>query len=75
MEMLYPGGNGLMSKMEVDCRGETCPISLVETRKVIHISFQRDIIEVKEAHSTSKKEILKALKAMGLKAIGIKNGE
>jgi len=36
-----------MSKIKVDCCGETCPIPLIETRKAIRKASLGDIIEVK----------------------------
>ncbi len=61
-----------MSKIEVDCCGETCPVPLVETRKAIRKASPGDIIEVKGTHPASKKEIPMAVKALGLKIIDIK---
>ena len=60
-----------MSKIEVDCRGETCPVPLVETRKAIRKASPGDIIEIQGTHQASKKEIPMALKALGLKLVAI----
>ena len=60
-----------MSKIEVDCCGETCPVPLVETRKAIRKASPGDIIEIKGTHPASKKEIPMAIKALGLKLVAI----
>lgn len=64
-----------MAKIEVDCRGETCPVPLVETRKAIRKASPGDIIEVKGTHPASKKEIPMAIKALGLKVVAIKENK
>lgn len=61
-----------MSKIKVDCRGETCPIPLIETRKAIRKASPGDIIEIRGTHQASKKEIPMAVKALGLKLIDVK---
>ncbi|MGB6606551.1 MAG: sulfurtransferase TusA family protein [Atribacterota bacterium] len=61
-----------MSKIKVDCCGETCPIPLIETRKAIRKAFPGDIIEVRGTHQASKKEIPMAVKALGLKLVDVK---
>jgi tRNA 2-thiouridine synthesizing protein A len=61
-----------MSKIKVNCCGETCPIPLVETRKAIRKASPGDIIEIKGTHQASKKEIPMAVKALGLKLVDIK---
>jgi len=61
-----------MSKIKVDCCGETCPIPLVETRKAIRKASSGDIIEIRGNHQASKKEIPMAVKALGLKLIDVK---
>jgi len=61
-----------MSKIKVDCRGETCPIPLIEARKAIRKASPGDIIEIRCTHQASKKEIPMAVKALGLKLIDVK---
>ena len=61
-----------MSKIKVDCRGETCPIPLIEARKVIRKASPGDIIEIRGTHQASKKEIPMAVKALGLKLVDVK---
>jgi len=50
----------------VDCRHETCPVPLVETRKALRKAAPGDIIEVRGTHPASRKEIPMAVKALGL---------
>lgn len=61
-----------MSKIKVDCRGETCPIPLIEARKAIRKASPGDIIEIRGTHQASKKEIPMAVKALDLKLIDVK---
>jgi len=60
-----------MSDIKVDCTGETCPVPLVETRKALRKAKEGDIVEVVGTHSSSKKEIPMAVKALGLELIDI----
>jgi TusA-related sulfurtransferase len=60
-----------MSKIKVDCTGETCPVPLVETRKALRKAKEGDIIEVIGTHPASKKEIPMAVKALGLELVDI----
>jgi len=55
-----------MAEITVDCRGETCPVPLVEVRKALRKAAKGDVIEVVGTHSASKKEIPMAVKALGL---------
>ena len=56
---------------KVDCRGETCPVPLVETRKALKKASEGDIIEVIGTHPTSKKEIPMAVEALGLELLDV----
>lgn len=60
-----------MTEIKVDCRGETCPVPLVETRKALRKAKEGDVIEITGTHPSSKKEIPMAVKALGLELIGI----
>jgi len=60
-----------MAEIKVDCTGETCPVPLVETRKVLRKAKEGDIIEVVGTHPASKKEIPMAVKALGLELMDI----
>ncbi|MDH7486857.1 MAG: sulfurtransferase TusA family protein [Anaerolineae bacterium] len=59
------------ANIKVDCRGETCPVPLVETRKALRRAAPGDIIEVVGTHPASKKEIPMAVEALGLKLLCI----
>ena len=58
-----------MTDIKVDCKGETCPVPLVETRKALRKAEPGDIVEVTGTHPASKKEIPMAVKALGLELV------
>ncbi len=58
-----------MAEIKVDCKGETCPVPLVETRKALRKAEAGDIVEVIGTHPSSKKEIPMAVKALGLELV------
>ncbi len=60
-----------MAEIKVDCRGQTCPVPLVETRKALRKAAPGDIIEVVGTHPASKKEIPMAVEALGLELLSI----
>jgi len=60
-----------MAEIKVDCRGETCPVPLVETRKALRKAKEGDIVEVIGTHPASRKEIPMAVKALGLELIDV----
>jgi tRNA 2-thiouridine synthesizing protein A len=60
-----------MAEIKVDCRGETCPVPLVETRKALRKAKEGDIVEVIGTHPSSKKEIPMAVKSLGLELIDV----
>ncbi len=64
-----------MAEILVDCRGETCPVPLVETRKAIRQAKPGDIIVVVGTHPASREEIPMAVKALGLEIISIEGTE
>ena len=57
--------------VRVDCRGETCPVPLVEVRKALRKASQGDLVEVLGTHPASKEEIPMAAKALGLEVVSI----
>jgi TusA-related sulfurtransferase len=61
-----------MAVITVDCRGETCPVPLVETRKALRKAAPGDIIEVIGTHPSSKKEIPLAVQALNLTILEIR---
>ena len=60
-----------MTEIKVDCRGETCPVPLVEVRKALRKAAPGDIVEVIGTHPASKKEIPMAVEALGLELLGV----
>jgi tRNA 2-thiouridine synthesizing protein A len=60
-----------MAEIKVDCKGETCPVPLVETRKALRKAEPGDIVEVIGTHPASKKEIPMAVKALGLELVEV----
>jgi TusA-related sulfurtransferase len=57
--------------MRVDCRGETCPVPLVEVRKALRKASPGDLVEVLGTHPASKEEIPMAVKALGLDLVSV----
>jgi len=64
-----------MAEILVDCRGETCPVPLVETRKAIRQAKPGDIIVVLGTHPASREEIPMAVRALGLEILSIEGTE
>jgi len=64
-----------MGEMEIDVRGETCPVPLVECRKALKKASPGDLVIVKGTHPASKKEIPMACEAMGLEVLEIEDKE
>ena len=64
-----------MAEIKVDCRGETCPVPLVETRKALRKAQAGDIVEVVGTHPSSKKEIPMAIIALGLELLDTQEKE
>ena len=60
-----------MAEIKVDCRGETCPVPLVEVRKAVRKASPGDVIEVTGTHPASKKEIPMAVEALGLELLSV----
>jgi len=60
-----------MAEIKVDCRGETCPVPLVEVRKALRKATPGDMIEVVGTHPASKKEIPMAVEALKLKLLSV----
>jgi tRNA 2-thiouridine synthesizing protein A len=64
-----------VTEIKVDCRGENCPVPLVETRKALRKAQAGDVVEVIGTHPSSKKEIPMAVEALGLTLLGIEETE
>jgi tRNA 2-thiouridine synthesizing protein A len=68
-------GGRIMAELEIDVRGQTCPVPLVECRKALKRASPGDIVIVKGTHPASKKEIPMACEALGLEVLGIEDKE
>jgi TusA-related sulfurtransferase len=64
-----------VAEITVDCRGETCPVPLVEARKALRRAKPGDVVEVIGTHPSSKKEIPMAVEALGLELLGVEEQE
>jgi TusA-related sulfurtransferase len=64
-----------MAEILVDCRGETCPVPLVETRKAIRQAQPGDVIVVIGTHPASREEIPMAVRALGLELLSVEGTE
>ncbi|TQD25907.1 sulfurtransferase TusA family protein [Methanolobus vulcani] len=60
-----------MTETNIDVRGQTCPVPLVECRKAIRKAAPGDEIIIKGTHPASKKEIPMACEAMGLEVMDV----
>ena len=61
-----------MAEFNVDVRGETCPVPLVEMRKAVRKATPGDLIQVVGTHPSSKKEIPMAVEALKLELVSVK---
>ncbi len=57
------------AEIKVDCRGETCPVPLVEVRKALRKAAPGDVVEAVGTHPASRQEIPMAIKALGLELL------
>jgi len=60
-----------MAEIQIDVRGETCPVPLVETRKALRKAVPGDVVEVLGTHPASRKEIPMAVEALRLKLLSV----
>ena len=63
----------MSEEIKVDCKGENCPVPLVETRKAIRKANKGDVLIITGDHSASKKEIPMAVEAMGLELLSVED--
>jgi tRNA 2-thiouridine synthesizing protein A len=63
------------ANITVDCRGETCPVPLVEVRKALRKAAPGNVIEVVGTHPASKKEIPMAVQALGLELLCVEGAD
>jgi TusA-related sulfurtransferase len=64
-----------MTEFQVDVRGQTCPVPLVETRKALRKAAPGDLIEVVGTHPSSKKEIPMAVEALRLELVSVEGSD
>jgi tRNA 2-thiouridine synthesizing protein A len=64
-----------MIEIQVDVRGQTCPIPLIETRKALRKASPGDVIQVVGTHPASMKEIPMAVEALKLELLGVEGTE
>ena len=65
----------LQANITVDCRGETCPVPLVEVRKALRKASPGDVVEVVGTHPASRKEIPMAVEALGLTLLSVEGAD
>lgn len=65
----------MSATINVDVKGETCPVPLVEARKALRKANPGDIIEIIGTHPSSKKEIPMAVQSSGSEIIGIEEAD
>ena len=64
-----------MAEFKIDVRGETCPVPLVDMRKALRKAEPGDVVEVIGTHSSSKKEIPMAVKALKLELLSVEGSD
>jgi tRNA 2-thiouridine synthesizing protein A len=64
-----------MSEIQVDVRGQTCPVPLVETRKALRRAAPGDVVKVIGTHPASKKEIPMAVEALRLLLLSVEGSD
>lgn len=60
-----------MAQIEVDVRGETCPVPLVEMRKAVLSASKGDTIRLRGTHPASMQEIPMAVEALGITLVAV----
>lgn len=63
------------AEIMVDCRGQTCPVPLVEVRKALKRAKPGEVIEVVGTHPASKKEIPMAVTALKAEVLSVEGGD
>lgn len=62
-----------MPEIVVDCRGEACPIPLIEVRKALRKASPGDVVRVLGTHGASKREIPMAVKNLGMEVLDVQD--
>ena len=60
-----------MAEYAIDVRGETCPVPIIETRKILRKVNIGDIITITGDHEPSRKEIPMIVEAMGYELVSV----
>jgi TusA-related sulfurtransferase len=60
-----------VADFNVDVRGETCPVPLVEVRKAVRRAAPGDVVQVVGTDPASKKEIPMAVDALELELLSV----
>jgi len=63
------------AEIMVDCRGQTCPVPLVEVRKALKRAKPGEVIEVVGTHPASKKEIPMAVTALKAEVLSVEGSD
>jgi TusA-related sulfurtransferase len=64
-----------MAEINVDVRGQTCPVPLVEVRKALRKASVGDVVRVAGTHPASRKEIPMAVAALKLELLGVEGSD
>jgi TusA-related sulfurtransferase len=64
-----------MAEIEIDVRGETCPVPLVEVRKALRKAAPGDVLRVLGTHPSSRREIPMAVEALKLQLLSVEGGD
>jgi TusA-related sulfurtransferase len=64
-----------MAEIKVDCKGETCPVPLVEMRKAVRKAEPGDVVIIEGTHPASRQEIPMAVNALGLELLGVEGDD
>jgi len=62
-----------IATIEIDVRGQTCPVPLVECRKALRKASPGDEVVVTGTHPASKKEIPMACESLGLDVLAVED--
>lgn len=64
-----------MAEIEIDVRGETCPVPLVEVRKALRKAAPGDVLRVLGTHPSSRREIPMAVEALKLQLLSVEGSD
>jgi TusA-related sulfurtransferase len=64
-----------MAEIEIDVRGETCPVPLVEVRKALRKAAPGDVLRVLGTHPSSRREIPMAVEALKVQLLSVEGGD